>query len=617
MASVVAALDHSAAVRLGENGHLELDWVRAYKDFQSRILQLNFQLVRCSSDPQRQYDLCERYENIIRDLNNCLAQSCYESGYVKLWKLAYALIGYVRDIVDGKGEYALAYEMLCALIRAGRGDTGVGAFQQHRIDMMDAAKHAVRLWFVGDALEGEHPYGSWKDLKYLIYHITRKCDERYMPIPDVGDADEFIEYLIELAVERINKDAWTEKPSLCARWIPREKSKKFGYIFRWIAEANFKDWIGTATAAQERKHNPALLMAARRKAHTHFRKLLTDVNRRLNTPQIKQCAGEWAQIDFEKDVTSITLSKQRKAFMNVKLSGGSERSSDGDRVRCAENYSTFVKGAAEGKTRIKGARLSMDAFVRDALSFGQHATSESALLEKKAIDAQWEDNATHTNALKRWIAMVDVSGSMEMDDGKPLRNAIGLGIRIAEKSELGKRVLTFSSSPQWFNLESYNGFCEQVWHLKEAPWGGNTNIYAALDLILAACTNARLSTSDVADMVLVILSDMQIDAADDTFRDGHVLSDKIKERYAAAGLATVGEKWPTPHLLFWNLRSTDGFPAVTTAENVTMISGSNPGLMNALSTRGMTALKDYTPWTVLTDILMKPRYRFMTSFVPE
>jgi hypothetical protein len=38
-------------------------------------------------------------------------------------------------------------------------------------------------------------------------------------------------------------------------------------------------------------------------------------------------------------------------------------------------------------------------------------------------------------------------------EGDPMNVAIALGIRIAEKSIIGKRVLTFSSKPTWINLE--------------------------------------------------------------------------------------------------------------------------------------------------------------------
>ena len=60
------------------------------------------------------------------------------------------------------------------------------------------------------------------------------------------------------------------------------------------------------------------------------------------------------------------------------------------------------------------------------------------------------------------IAMVDTSGSMESENSQPLYSAIGLGLRIAEKSKLGKRVLTFSAAPTWVNLDDCKDFVDSV-----------------------------------------------------------------------------------------------------------------------------------------------------------
>ena len=71
---------------------------------------------------------------------------------------------------------------------------------------------------------------------------------------------------------------------------------------------------------------------------------------------------------------------------------------------------------------------------------------------KRTLNYQWNDNSKYTGKLKSMIAMVDTSGSMSCDNCIPLYSAIGLGCRIAEKSSIGKRVLTFSSNPSWVNL---------------------------------------------------------------------------------------------------------------------------------------------------------------------
>ena len=62
-------------------------------------------------------------------------------------------------------------------------------------------------------------------------------------------------------------------------------------------------------------------MAAQRKCLTHFRQLVAKINKELNTPQINQCNGTWRDINFDKNVTSITLRKQGKAFQGINKRG--------------------------------------------------------------------------------------------------------------------------------------------------------------------------------------------------------------------------------------------------------------------------------------------------------
>ena len=50
--------------------------------------------------------------------------------------------------------------------------------------------------------------------------------------------------------------------------------------------------------------------------------------------------------------------------------------------------------------------------------------------------------------------------------------------------------------------------------VKNASWGCNTNFAKALQMILDSIISNKMNPVDVEDMVLVILSDMQIDMAD-------------------------------------------------------------------------------------------------------
>ena len=108
--------------------------------------------------------------------------------------------------------------------------------------------------------------------------------------------------------------------------------------------------------------------------------------------------------------------------------------------------------------------------------------------------------------------MVDVSSSMETNKCIPLYNAIGLGIRISELSEKFKNeILTFRSNPSIVKLDDCDNFVDKVHKVRRMEWGGSTNLESALELILEKLVIQETPSEEVEDMVLCVLSDMQID----------------------------------------------------------------------------------------------------------
>ena len=189
--------------------------------------------------------------------------------------------------------------------------------------------------------------------------------------------------------------------------------------------------------------------------------------------------------------------------------------------------------------------------------------------------------------------------------------AIALGIRIAEKSLLGKRVITFNTVPTWVNLEGHDSFCDMVAVTHRAPWGGATDFYKTMTMILDTIIANKLKPGDVEDMILVVLSDMQIDSS------GYKSSmyDGIATMYADAGMKLWDAPFHAPHILFWNLRSTSGFPSMSNQPNVSMMSGFSPTLLNLFCEKGIDALKTATPWNILVESLNNARYEKLSSFI--
>jgi hypothetical protein len=576
MAALINSLDNYTPTQFGENGHVEYGWSNS---IQEKILQFSFQLTRTNEAGVLKLSnvLTELLTNLKYKIDN---GTLYDRQLARGHLLTlYKMIGHTRDIIDGKGEYTLSYMMV---------------YIWHKF-YPKLALFALRCFVTLDNKD-IHQYGSWKDLKYFCNYCRNQSESLEQPL---------IQYSINLINQQLKTDfqnltsGSSSSISLAAKWAPREKSQ-FSWLYTALATNYFDEFMVTAKTSEQMRRSTL-------KCKTEYRKLLATLNKSIETTQVKQCNKDWQSIDF-KTVTSITLSKQKKAFLNIKKDGKARYPDVEDRVKCADNFTKHIEKAVTGEVEMKGKRIGMADFTKQACDLFCKGTQA----EKDLLNSQWRDNSSQNGALGKMIAMVDVSGSME---GDPMNVAVALGIRIAEKSALGKRVMTFSAKPTWVNLEAYPDFISQVNVVKTAEWGMNTNFHAALDLILDAIIVNKLRPEDVQDMVLVILSDMQMDCGDRCNKQ--TLYETMKEKYATAGIRVHGVPYKPPHILFWNLRSTSGFPTLSNQPNTSMMSGFSPTLLNLFCEQGMDALQSCTPWNLLLKSLENERYETMANKFEE
>jgi len=565
LSAFISALDKYTPFKLGENGAIEYTWSN---DIRERIVQLSFQLTRIDNDDKERFrKLYDTTDKILIDLTGAYkVGSLSRDEYLEYMSIMFRMVGHTRDIVNGKGEYRLSYLLL-------------DVWYKHHPEL---ARFAFKLFLLGT--NGTHPYGCWKDIKVLS---------------NIYENSPLVAYGNDLLIEQLKKDATSDNPSLAAKWVPREKSK-YKKLFNELAITYFSDYLKTAHTLETRTK-------AITKAKMDFRKLISSLNKKLDTVQIKQCGHKWSEIEPSKQ-TSITMHKQKKAFLNVKKNG-EQRSTEEDRIMCAKNFKSYVKKAVEGEVEIKGKRIGLNDFTKEAFALISNRNADTN--EKNILNLQWNNNSKQNGKLGKMIAMVDVSGSMS---GDPMYAAIALGIRVAEKSLLGKRVMTFSAQPTWVNLEGHDTFIEMVNVIRCAEWGMNTNFASALKMILDAIISNKLKPEDVEDMVLAVFSDMQIDQADNSSLS---MMHTIEQQYADAGNKLWGKPFKAPHILFWNLRSTNGFPTLSTQKNASMMSGFSPVLLNLFCEEGIDALQSCTPWSLFLKSLNVERYSEMDKMLRE
>lgn len=603
MSALISALDSftpAAPFRIGENGHIELDWSN---DLKEKIVQFDFQCVR--TDAAGVSNLAIVLDGILSQLSTKPSSTERNELLVTLFKI----IGKTRDIEGGKGEYTLSYMMILTW---------------HKYFPV-LAKTALQLFVldpkqIDETNDSQEPYGSWKDMKYFCKYVLDNGGDMSHPL---------IQYCIEginstLRVDenkyKNDKDG-SKSLSLVAKWIPRQDSNKFGFLYDALAKGYYPEFLSSAkTDASKAK--------ALKKCKTQYRILCSTLNRHLDTVQIKQTSGNWAAIDHAK-TTSITMAKQRRAFLNMKKGNDStQRSEDEDRVQCAENLRAHLESLKKQGKEVKGKHVSLDKFTSMAM-YAMNRQEESEI-----INSQWRDNGNHKNAagLGPMVAIVDTSGSMA---GDPMNAAIALGCRVAEKSILGKRVMTFSAEPRWINLDGCDTFTGMVKTIYDGGRyaGLNTDFYKALDMILTSIEEKRVPPEDVENMILAIFSDMQIDDNLSVMNGGQygatdsqkaaarrkwaTMFEHIKSKYAEVGMRMYGVPLSPPHILFWNLRNTSGFPTLSTEAGCSMMSGYDPTILNMFCELGMEALKDLTPYNMLLKQLDNPRYVPLEKFIVQ
>jgi hypothetical protein len=629
----IKALDNIAskistpAYQYGENSHVEYRYVdKSMATLQEQIIQFSFQLVRTSSVTGLSSVAKETREilNIIMtgiktiDKHSDDYKRCIDMG-VTMFKL----LAQTRDIISGKGEYMLFYVMLLewakidfrffeyvieTLVYENGVGVGVGVDSTDTADGVD----------IGEGKSKQHPLGSWKDMKYFLTYMKEHLgDGEASDASSGGICDEnrqlyskCVNKIVNLINEQLRIDAVKFENggtsfSLVARWVPREKSKRFGWLYYYLAMNYSQHQIPSDTShpSYERAVNRAFMI---------YRKVISAINKKLDTTQIKQCNGQWAEINFD-NVTSITMHKQTNSFLNLSKNGKTTRCDNNeDRDDCKYNYETYLRDVVDGTKKIKGKRVSIIDFVRSAIDCKTKGlTCDSSIVT--ALNEQWKSNSTQNDDLGNFVAMADVSGSMTEDNSNPLHSAIGLSIRVAEKSALGQRVMTFSERPTWIQLGTQDSdtFVKQVNKVLTSSWGMTTNFYLAIDLIRQGIEDNKLPREVSENLVLVVFSDMQMNNSSTSIRDlsaRATLFENIKQMFAKMGERLYGEPCKAPHIVFWNLRKTTGFPSLSTDENVSMMSGFSPALLNVFCEKGVDGLQQYKPWNTLQDSLNNKRY---------
>ena len=524
--------------KYGENLMVEYDWSL---NFRENIVYFYYQLIRSKNLSNLELKLGTLLAYARNNNNN--NKTCCEELII-----LYKMIAHTRDIRRGRGEYQLAYMLIWVWYNY----------------YPELALFAFRQFVQGSK------YGSWKDIKYFCQYIFNKTG---------NDNHLCIRYAVSLLVHQLCADnehfKLGEKISFAAKWAPREKSK-YHWLYRKIAAMTFPQFFLTCKSYDSTKK-------AELKAKIHLRKMLSHMNKYLHTPQIYMCENQWSLINFE-NVSLDTLYKYRYAFNN-KNKNNTTRHQTADRFICAGKFQHYLSTLHISSLGEVG-KLVKSAFLTSSAD------------ETKIINTLW---GHYDTPLGDTITVIDLSSSLEKNNLEPLYNAIGLGVRVSEMTQgaFHNCLLVFSAQPTWFHFTDTDTFVDKITQIKSCLRGLNSNLEAALKLIIESMVLSKVPAANVSQLTLCIFSDMQIDPF--YLNNYATLYESIKKIFKKNG------KYPLPNIKFWNVRQTEGFPVSGSCKKSTLLSGYNAPLLDILWKNPKKNMKKIPPKGKKRKVVKKSR----------
>jgi hypothetical protein len=500
----------------------------------------------------------EEYRTILETAYNTINNQATNDGKRRgKWhaEVLYQLMAHTRDIVHGYGERDLAYMQL---------------FEWARVDV-SLAKHALELFV--NSNNGSSNIGSWKDVKSFFAYMRRVINVR-----DDRDMQAYVEmtdFMVGMVNARLAADVLAfysddnenendddhdhdptnskcESVSLVSKWIPREnKSKKYGNLYERLACDYYKMWL-PKDKSNNTSYDKAVL-----KCKIHYRKLISFFNRYLDTPQIKMCEQNWANIDFDR-VGRRTQKLQNAAFLNLNVdkqtNQASQTNQNKDRETCADKYKTWKCNMLNYK---RGISSNLVHHVTD-IQYGLYYLESDKNAEWRAYLTQLE--TANTTNLKYMIPVLT---------GTSFRT-VGLALAVAEKSVIGKKLITttMTDCKTRNNLELYNledSFVKNVKKLRPYNSDNKDNnndkdkldIYLSLIAVLQTMIDSGITPKQFKEypqLTVVIFADRETDVSIGECETCDCMC-KFNSAYNEAVRVYAEFGYAAPKILLWALKS--------------------------------------------------------------
>jgi hypothetical protein len=433
------------------------------------------------------------------------------------------------------------------------------------------------LFYIRDVRGGQ---GERRFFKVCLKDLAKQDPEAVIRnlknIPEFGRWDDLYVFVgtpvetdaLQLIKEQLELDVQCKTPSLLAKWMKSEntsskESCRLGNITRKYLGMN----------------------------HKQYRKTLSILRERINVLERLMSENRWDEIEFDK-IPSKAGMKYKNAFARRDI--------------IKAKYEAFAKDETKKVNAKTLYPYECVAEAQNAMHKGYGywygGRGEVALddVNRLMVNKYWDNLADYFNEKTfNGMAIVDTSGSMWGSTASaPINVAVSLGMYCASKAKgpFANHFITFSSQPALMEVEGVD-FCDKVVRMLRAPWGGNTNVEAAFDLMLNTAIQNHCTQADLPEN-LIIISDMEFDhcvtSSSHRVTAQDTLFETMRNKWAAYG-------YEMPHLIFWNVDARQNNIPMIGNGPVSYVSGFSPSIFE-------TIMSGKTGYELMMEKLNSERY---------
>lgn len=395
------------------------------------------------------------------------------------------------------------------------------------------------LFYIRDVRGGQGERKTFRTiLNWLANNHSALVRKNITNVPFYGRWDDLYS-LFGTPLETLTLETIAEQLSEDVKGMKANKS--ISLLAKWMKSENTSSPESVALA---RKTREFLGWSSKK-----YRKTLSALRRHIDVVEVKMCARQWGEIDFEHVPSKASLN-YRKAFQK----------------RAEKVYADFLGKVERGEAKINAATLYPYDILRTVVETAQTE------LSLKAANLQWKALPNYVEGDGKGLVIADTSGSMH---GLPLYVAVSLAIYFAERNvgPFKDVFMTFSQTPCFHRLVGSN-ILEKWNNLDSSGWDMNTNLQAALDLILNTAIANKVAQKDMPS-VLMIISDMEFDCA--STQNDKTNFETMKEKFESFG-------YKFPKTLWWRVDSRNTNTPVKFTDNGTaLVSGCSPSILKNLN----------------------------------